>query len=117
MPSFRRVADRWFALGLAVSPLWTMVAGTSVGFSAAWTAAIASLTVLAVALVTYGPGHESDDVWWFGGVTLLADFLVTLAARYGFGVRLDDYPVAAAAVWLAALGGGLAVAIDRHSRP
>jgi hypothetical protein len=42
---------------------------------------------------------------------------VTLAARYGFGVRLDDYPVAAAAVWLAALGGGLAVAIDRHSRP
>lgn len=115
MLSVRRVADRWFALGLAVSPLWNAVAATSVGFRAAWAGALVSLTVLSVALVAYGPRHDSDDVWWFGGATLLADFLGTLGARYGYGVRLDDHPVAAVAVWLVAVGVGLAVALDRRS--
>jgi len=113
--SVRRVADRWFALALAVSPLWNAVAATSVGYRAAWVSALAALTVLSVVLVEYGPDHDSDDVWWFGGATLLADFLGTLGARYGYGVRLDDHPVAAVAVWLVAVGVGLAVALDRRN--
>jgi peptidoglycan/LPS O-acetylase OafA/YrhL len=112
--SIRRVVDRYFALALAVSPLWTTLA-PSVGHRSAWAWTVGSLAVLAVLLVEYGPDHDSDDVWWFGGATLLADFLGTLGARYGYGVRLDDHPAAAVAVWLVAVGVGLAVALDRRS--
>jgi len=112
--SIRRVVDRYFALGLAATPLWTTLA-PSVGYQTAWAWTVGSLAVLAVLLVEYGPDHDSDDVWWFGGATLLADFLGTLGARYGYGVRLDDHPVAAVAVWLVAVGVGLAVALDRRN--
>lgn len=103
MVSLRRFADRWLALSLAMSPLWTTVGATSVGYSTAWAGALASITLLAGVLVRFGPRHESDDVWRFGAATLLGDVAVSLVLEHGLGVRLVEYPAAGVGVWVAAV--------------
>jgi hypothetical protein len=106
--ALRRFADRWLALSLAISPLWTTVGATSVGYSAAWAGALASITLLAAALVWVGPSHDSDDVWRFGAATLLGDVAVSLTLEHGLGLRLVDHPVAGVGVWVAATAAAFA---------
>jgi hypothetical protein len=121
--SIRRLVDRYFALGLAFAPLWTTLTPT-VGFQWAWAAAVGSLAVLAVALVRYGPRHDSGDVWRFGGATLLAHVAPVDAGRLdrlegvvevGLGYRLAEHPVAAVAVWVATVVVGFAHVVRRRS--
>lgn len=104
MVSLRRFADRWLALSLAVSPVWTTVGATSVGYSTAWAAALVSITLLVGVLLRFGPSHDSDDVWRLGAATLLGDVVASLALEHGLGFRLVDHPVAGVGVWVAALG-------------
>jgi hypothetical protein len=112
--SLRRFADRWLALSLAVSPLWTTVGATSVGYSAAWAGALASITLLAGALLWLGPSHDSDDVWRFGAATLLGDVAVSLAVEHGLGFRLVDHPVVGVGVWVVAVAGALGFVVWRR---
>ena len=88
-----------------MSPLWTTVGATNVGYSAAWAGALGSITLLALALLRFGPAHDSDDVWRFGAATLLGDVAVSLAVEHGLGYRLVDHPVAGVGVWVAAVAG------------
>lgn len=112
--AIRRIVDRYFALGLALAPLWTTLAPT-VGFLRAWAAAAGSLAVLAVALVRYGPRHDSGEVWRFGGATLLAHVAASLVVEFGLGYRLAEHPVAAVAVWVATVVAGFAHVARRRS--
>jgi small-conductance mechanosensitive channel len=112
--SIRRLVDRYFALGLAFAPLWTTLTPT-VGFQWAWAAAVGSLAVLAVALVRYGPRHDSGEVWRFGGATLLAHVAASLVVEFGLGYRLAEHPVAAVAVWVATVVVGFAHVVRRRS--
>lgn len=113
MVSIRRVVDRWFALGLAFSPVYVVGDAAGVDASTAWAAAIVTLTAGVPLLVAYGPDHDSGDAWRFGVYTALAFGAVSLVAGRA-GYRIGDHLSGALAVWLAAIAVAVGLVARRR---
>lgn len=113
MVSIRRAVDRWFALGLAFSPVYVVGEAAGVDTSTAWAAAVVALTAVAPLLLAYGPSHDSSDAWRGGIYTALSFGALSFGAGRA-GYRLGDHLVGALAVWVAAIAVALALVARRR---